>query len=169
MKRANDSDLTAERLKQLLHYDPETGIFVWRIGRQGHLAGAVAGVLRPDGRILIGVDRERHFAHRLAWLYMTGKFPAMDLDHEDLNPANNRFVNLREATASQNQRNQRRPIHNTSGLKGVSFHNQRKRWMAQIKIKGRGIYLGLFDTKEEAHAAYCSAATKAEPDFARFE
>jgi len=168
MKRAKDAPLQAERLRELLHYDPDTGIFAWRVGRQGILKDSIAGNLRRDGRIMIGIDRHRHFAHRLAWLYMKGEFPDTDLDHKDCDPTNNRFANLREASHAQNQRNQPTPRHNTSGFKGVHFHKQRQRWVAQIKIKGQQTYIGIFDTPEQAHQAYCQAASECEPQFARF-
>jgi hypothetical protein len=168
MKRAKAEPLKASRLRELLHYDPDTGIFAWRVGRQGTPQGSIAGNRRRDGRVLIGIDQVRYMAHRLAWLYVTGQFPDTDLDHKDCDPSNNRFDNLRPATFSQNQRNQPTPRNNTSGFKGVTFHKQRGRWRAQIKHKGKVKHLGLFDTPQEAHQAYCKAATEIDPQFARF-
>jgi hypothetical protein len=102
--------LTAERLRELLHYDPDTGDFTWRTARKRIPAGAIAGTVeRGFRRITIGGGRHgpRYSAHRLAWLYMTGAWPNGYLDHINRDPDDNRFANLRLATNSQNQANTR--------------------------------------------------------------
>jgi hypothetical protein len=146
--------LTQDRLKQLLIYNPETGDFVRRIGVKGHEAGEVVGSIKSDGRVNICVDYKMYKAHRLAWLYMTGLWPENQIDHIDGNSSNNRFNNLREATASQNIANR---LHNVgeSGLRGVDRHG--RGWRAKIKVNRKAIYLGIFDTKEEASAVYKTA------------
>jgi hypothetical protein len=160
--------LTAERLRELLHYDPSTGIFTWRVRRCGRaLVGATAGSLNADGYVHIRVDGGRYKAHRLAVLYMTGEWPVRDVDHENLCRSDNRWNNLRRATRSQNCANSRRPRNNTSGFKGVSWHGAGKAWVARVMVKGESRYLGLFDTPEAAHAAYSAAAMEAHGSFSR--
>lgn len=160
--------LTLARLRELLAYDPETGVFTWRVNRGAKRAGDVAGnkncVL---GYVLIGIDYRTYLAHRLAWLYMTGEWPADEVDHWDLDGANNRWVNLREATKGENGANRPAPANNTSGYKGVYWHARAGRWMAQIMKNQRSLYLGLHDTREEAAAAYLAAASKEFGEFAR--
>src|SRR4051812_10516942 len=111
--------LTQERLKELLSYDPLTGVFLWLEDRGGKRAGDVAGC---EKRVytLISVDDQIYRAHHLAWLYMTGEWPDPFVDHRDLNKHNNIWTNLREATKSQNQANIGLIKSNKSGFKGVS-------------------------------------------------
>src|ERR1700674_1345685 len=104
----------AERLRAVLLYDPETGVFTRRINRGKWKAGAQVGWLRPDGYIGIGLDYHEYLAHRLAWLYVTGEWP-IDVDHENTCRSDNRWDNLREASRSQNMRNMKRTKANTSG------------------------------------------------------
>jgi hypothetical protein len=152
--------LTAERLRELLHYDPETGVFT-RIARvRGTRPGAVAGSMTSKGYRQVRIDGRQYQAHRLAWLYMTGEWPADQIDHRDGDPANNRFDNLRAATHAENQQNRAPPKNSTSGLIGASWQQRSRRWVAQIDAGGRQVYLGLFDTPEEAHAAYLSAKAR---------
>ena len=155
--------ITAERLRELLTYDPETGVFRRRIARVGGkaAAGQIAGTIRKDsGARQICLDCKVYLAHRLAWLYMTGKWPKDQIDHCNVNPSDNRWVNLREATPSQNGANKRVQ---RAGLKGVVFHKQKQKYMAQIKSE----YLGLFETEHEAHDAYLRAAKEMYGEFAR--
>ncbi len=113
--------VTADRLKELLSYDPETGIFVWAklSGRRARIGDRAGSFNLSLGYRVIGIDGERHYEHRLAWLYMTGEWPSEDLDHENCDKSDNRFSNLREATDSQNLANVANWAHNTSGLKGA--------------------------------------------------
>lgn len=159
--------LTAERLREVLHYDPETGEFRWRVSRRnGVKAGDVAGTVTNYGYRQIRVDGRCYRASRLAFLYMTGEWPSHEIDHRDNDPSNDRWSNLREATGSQNQANKRRQINNTSGYKGVTYHRDCARWQAQIMVHGRMRYLGLYDTREEAFAVRCSASRRYHGDFA---
>ena len=165
--------LTAQRLRDLLVYDPETGVFRWRAAHTNAVkAGQVAGSLMPQGyvRISITVDgeRKRFMAHRLAWLYVHGGWPAGELDHRDTNRAGNAIANLREATHAQNMMNARR-CRNKTGFKGVKRvkHNQTNPYVAVIKDRGWQRKLGYFPTPEQAHAAYCEAARVSFGDFWR--
>lgn len=160
--------ITAERLRELLHYDPETGVFT-RLSCRCHseLLGQPAGCLDSKGYIRIRVDGRKYRAHRLAWLYMTGFWPEDDVDHKDVDPSNNRWANLRKATKAQNTRNSRRPANNTSGYKGASWNIAAQKWVGTIGHNGEKIYLGCFDTPEAAHAAYCAAAQRLHGAFAR--
>jgi hypothetical protein len=166
------TSLTAEQLRTALIYDPATGIFTWRdrpdMPKEWSIrwAGKAAGYRRPNGHTVIAVYHINHHAHRLAWLYMTGKWPIGEVDHIDTDGGNNVWTNLRESTRRQNASNTRTKSTNTSGFKGVS--RTRKRWMATITVNYRMTYLGTFDTKEEAHEAYVEAAKRLHGEFARF-
>lgn len=96
-----------------------------------------------------------------------GEPNGLQVDHVDGDGLNNRRGNLRLATASQNQSNRGKPQNNTSGFKGVSWENDRKKWCAAIRKMGKRRYLGRFDTPQEAHAAYCAASATAHGEFGR--
>lgn len=160
--------LTVGRLRELLHYDPETGVFTRRVDiRGGGRNGTVAGSNHNAGYLSITIDGRQYLAHRLAWFYVTGRWPVVDIDHIDRDRRNNRWANLREATRSQNMANTGRRRDNKSGFKGVSRHVQTGRWQAHSSGGGRTVYLGLFDSAEEAHRAYVAFATDSFGEFAR--
>lgn len=154
-------------LRRVLNYDPDTGSFTWseKIGRKV-VVGSVAGCLTKAGYIVIGVWGKLYYAHQLAWFYQTGVWSPR-VDHRDGDGSNNRWSNLRAASAQQNALNSRRAVSNTSGLKGVSWHKGAGRWSAYIVIDGRKRHLGMHDRPEDAHAAYLAAATAVHPEFAR--
>lgn len=159
--------MTQERLKELLHYDPETGMFTWKLKRTGGTkAGDIAGAASDRGYIKIKIGGKTYSANKLAWLYMTGSWPpiGMIVDHADLNTRNNAWANLRLGTQSQNSGNQKVRQNNKSGLKGVS--RKGGRWVAQIQTNGTKKHLGYFGSKEDAHAAYIKAAKEYFGDFA---
>lgn len=162
--------LTSERLREVIVYDPESGVFTWKSRGSPRFdkrfSGREAGALRPNGYIQINIDSVIYLAHRLAWLYMTGEWPNDCIDHKDMQPSNNKFSNLRLATKAQNQRFQRKPSHNTSGFKGVSFNKVLKKWTAKISIENKTRYIGSFETPEEAHSAYLAEAVRLSGDFA---
>jgi hypothetical protein len=161
--------LTAERLREMLRYKPETGEWFWRKApvRTTIKVGDKAGTRDPNGRLIMCLDCRLHKGHRLAFLYMLGRWPVRDVDHRDGNPLNDAWPNLREATDSQNAMNKKRQA-NSSGLKGVCWNKKAGRWQASIMIDNKAIYLGLFSTAEAAHAVYCEQATKLFGEFARF-
>ena len=148
--------LTAERLREVLSYDPETGVFTWFAARGSGKVGSVAGCLAKDGYRVIRIDRQRYLASRLVWLYTTGSWPKFEIDHKNGIRDDDRWVNLRDVTRSENQQNLRRALSNsTTGFLGVSRHQGN--FQAQIRLDGKSRYLGTFSTPEEAHAAYLNA------------
>lgn len=162
--------LTRDRLREVLDYQPDTGIFTWKISTARCVkVGEVAGVMNGSSYRLIRIDRHLYRAHRLAWLYVTGDWPSAEVDHINGMKGDNRFVNLREATSSQNKRNVRKRSDNVSGFKGVTWVSQGNRWRAQIRVNGILKHIGYFGTPSDAHAAYTSAAAKYHHEFARFE
>jgi hypothetical protein len=162
--------LTQVRLKRLLHYDPETGVFTWLRGQPGLRGCEAGGLWRGHNQTywVIGIDGRQYRAHRLAFFYMTGRWPDPEADHDDADTLNNRWANLREATKSQNGQNKGRMPGNTSGFKGVTFVAWRGVYQAQIRIApGKRLWLGYFKTAEAAHAAYVAAAQEHHREFAR--
>ena len=150
------SDLTQQELKDLLSYDPVSGEFTWlksiskRI-RIGDSAGYSNSNL--DSYVFIRIFGTLYRAHRLAWLYVYGKWPDEDIDHIDRNKRNNAIANLREATDSQNLFNASVRSDNSSGVKGVSFSRRDCVWRAYINVSGKHRSLGNFKTKDEAACA----------------
>lgn len=161
--------LTAECLREVLRYDPATGLFTWLVSTSNRIkVGAIAGAIgRNHGYRLISVGGVLHRANRLAWLYMTGAWPADYVDHINGHRADDRWANLRASDHSHNLANAVRPRHNTSGFKGVHLHKQTGSWRARISKNGKHKSLGLYPTKEAAHAAYCVAANELYGAFAR--
>jgi len=158
-------ELTQERLKQLLIYNPDTGVFIWK-KRQGidretrrwnsRYYGKVAGYKRVDKGvsstryIVVSIADRPFLAHRLAFLYMTGNFPEDKIDHINGNSLDNRWVNLRAVTVLENNRNKRLPRNNTSGVVGVYWHKWHRKWNAMISVGGRLISLGYFTDMADA-------------------
>jgi hypothetical protein len=146
--------LTAERLREVLHYDHETGVFTWKVRVSIRIVvGKAAGVVGKRGYVIIGLDGGHHYAHRLAWLYMTGRWPDGEVDHEDRMRTNNRWKNLRAAPVGQNAHNSGQRKNNTSGVPGVSWDKKRGCWIAKICINRKQIYLGSFGQDIEAAKA----------------
>jgi hypothetical protein len=150
------SDLTAARVRELLHYDPETGQFVWLISSSPNCKpGQVAGTTTAKGYRQIRVDGTTYLAHRLAWLHATGAWPQGHIDHINGITTDNRMVNLRDVSHSVNMQNTRRASRNSqSGVLGVSPLG--KRWIAKIRVDGADVFLGSFATIEAAAEAYLS-------------
>ncbi len=162
------NDLTAERLRELLDYDPETGVFTrrteWRAGKNGCVLrgaiGSVAGCREGrHGYVLLRLDGALHKAHRLAWLYMIGEWPKLEIDHVDGDSGNNAWSNLREVDRKTNMQNIRRKHKDglTSRYLGVSWSKKMNCFVAQLCIDGRQTNLGRFDREEDAHEVYIEA------------
>lgn len=159
--------LTVERLREVLSYDPDTGVFLWKV-QLGNKApvGAQAGYIGHYGYRTIRIDQRDYRAARLAFFWMTGNWPEAIVDHIDGARANDRWINLRSANLSQNGANSKRRADQRTA-KGISFHRQAKRWTAQIQVNGERRHLGMFATDEAASAAYATAARQAFGEFAR--
>lgn len=161
--------VTQDELKEILDYDPETGIFRWKSPRQKIKVGDVAGTLNHNGYRFIKINGKLYLEHRLAWLYVYGEWPKDMIDHVNGTRDDNRIENLREATRSENKWNQTKPITNTSGYKGACWHKASQKWDARIAINNKRKHLGLFDSPEEAYEAYCKAAKELHGEFAKYE
>lgn len=150
---------TSQRLRELFHYDPDSGVFVRRVRTSPKApAGSIAGTKAVNTYVLICVDGVQFFAHRLAWCYVHGNEPAQVIDHIDGNPANNRIDNLRDVAQSVNVENKTTTrSDNSSGVTGVTFVPHAGRYRARIRVRGQRIEIGYFDTSKEAGAAYLLA------------
>jgi len=156
-----------QQLKELLHYDPETGIFTWRVSRGSAKVGKQAGYLNAHGYIVIRVFDRILRASRLAYLYMTGEWPKELIDHANMVRNDNRWLNLRPATRGQNKFNEGMQSNNKSGYKGVSWHKVTKKWRVQGQLNKKNHHLGLFDTPELAAAARDAFAKEHHGEFYR--
>jgi hypothetical protein len=167
MPKAREAHLTGEEVRRSLRYEADTGTFFWRIDTRNTAAGDIAGSRQSRGYWHIKINRRLYMAHRLAWLYVTGEWPIGHIDHINGNRSDNRFVNLRVATNSENARNARMHINNACGYKGVHYKKRLNKFVAQINVGGRVYHLGVFQTAAEAHAAYWKAAKELFGEFAR--
>lgn len=168
-------DLSPTQIRDLLDYEPATGLFTWRarVGEDPSVkawntrfAGELAGTIDRRGYRRIKIHSTYYAGHRLAWIWMTGEWPPEDVDHINLNKGDNRFSNLRLASRSENQANVPAKSHNKLGIKGVCW-KPAQGFHAQIKKNGKVRSLGHYKTAEEAHAAYVKAATEVHGEFAR--
>ena len=158
--------MTAEEARQLFSYNPETGDLAWRVRKKGVKVGRPT---RPNAKIAyhrVCVEGQIYLAHRVAWLITYGCWPEGNIDHINGNPGDNRIVNLRECTQSQNMRNTSLSSRNTSGKKGVTWAKRERKWVAYIRYGGKKHRIGGFDTLDEAYAAYCRAAIEHHGEFA---
>ena len=156
--------MTQDQLKKILSYDPETGLFHWKIKPSKRFSkGMQAGSL-GDGYIRIHTNGRQYGAHRLAWLYVYGVEPEHQIDHINGNPSDNRIVNLRQATQMENAQNIRKPQKNNShGNLGVTYDPKKKLWRTRISINGTRKYIGKFKTQEQAAQAYLEAKRSMHP------
>mgnify|MGYP000739870310 CR=1 FL=1 len=154
----------AEMLREILDYCPLTGDFRWKISRGGVRVGSIAGCQTPRGYRQIGISGAYHLSHRLAWKIMTGSDPVEQIDHINNDRADNRFANLRAATASQQRMNQ--TGFGSSKFLGVNWHRAAQKWQASIKVDSKARHLGYFVCELEAARAYDAAAEKHHGEFA---
>jgi len=155
--------LSIDELKTVLDYDPESGLFRWKVRRGVVLPGTVAGNTNTSGHSQIRYKRKLYLAHRLAFAFMTGAWPESCVDHINGDRKDNRWSNLREATHLQNSHN--RIAGGAIPFKGVS--RKGIRFVAQITINKRKRHIGLFSTAELAHQAYCQVARELHGEFFR--
>lgn len=148
------NELTAEKLRSILHYDPATGIFTWKVRTANQVkAGDIAGSLDGGGYLSIRVCSRLYLAHRLAWLYTYGEWPKDQIDHINRNKTDNRIANLRDVSHKQNGQNASKPSNNTSGHTGVYWYKRDSKWQAKIMHNQKLIHLGYFTTIEDAVSA----------------
>ena len=158
--------ITQEELKAMLHYDPETGLFTRLVKMsQNTKIGDIAGCLhhkKHSGKkyLLFSIKGKLYRCHRLAFLYMTGSFPEDQVDHINWNGTDNRWCNLREVISKDNQKNLRKPIHNTSGVVGISWHKKLNKWNARIQVMRKNISLGCYVDFNDAVTARKNAEIK---------
>lgn len=164
--------MTQARLKEILHYDPLTGIFTNKVSRSGVYAGEIAGWLHKKGYWYVCVDGISIKGHQAAWLYMTGEWPSGRVDHRDRNKAHNAWLNLRIATNAENCRNLGLNKRNKSGVRGVVYRERKGRnpeWWASIRVDRKPIHLGIFRSLEDAAQARREAELKYFGEFAPAE
>jgi hypothetical protein len=155
--------ITQERLQELFHYNPETGVLTRKVTKGGQRAGSIAGN-KTRGYLQLMVDGHAGFVHRFIWLYVYGSWPSKNIDHIDGNRSNNRLSNLRDVSQALNAQNERKPRSNSkSGFLGVK--QCRGKWRAEICINGKTKFLGRFNKPEEAYSAYVEAKRKVHPGF----
>ena len=157
-----------ERLRELFDYDPLTGIVTWRVSTSNRVKAGMAAGTPSGNRLLVSCDGVSYKLHRIIWKWMTGKEPPEQIDHEDTDGHNNRWLNLREADNSLNSANRRVQSNNlSSGLKGSYFNKTANLWYSRIQRDEVDYFLGYFQTKEAAHAAYVRKAKELFGRFAR--
>jgi hypothetical protein len=157
----SESELTQKRLKELLRYDSDTGIFRWKMSPHRRCrAGAISGTLNSRGYICIMIDGRKYRAHRLAWLYIHGNMPPNEIDHINHIQDDNRLCNLRLATRTENSRNVSLYKNNSSGFVGVYWDKSRNKWQARVQVNGKSQHLGYFDKIEDAVRARKAASKK---------
>ena len=151
--------ISSARLRELLHYDPETGSISWAQPQSNRVQrGAAAGTKTKLGYLRIGISGRDYLAHRVAWALHHGAWPAGVIDHIDGDTMNNRLSNLRDVSAAVNMQNRRTPTRGTaSGALGATWHQASRSWHARIKTGGKTTSLGYHATPEQAHAAYVEA------------
>ena len=154
---------TKERLNELLDYNKDSGIFMWKVRRLGVRVGVPLGCNNGKGYLRITVDGVSQYAHRLAWVYENGELHG-EIDHINGDKGDNRIANLRPATSLENQQNKRKAqTNNKSGFLGVSWHERARKWQAHIATNGSHLYLGLYEQADLAHQAYLNAKRENHP------
>jgi hypothetical protein len=161
--------LTQKELRELLHYDPNTGLFTWKVSRTNRIkVGDIAGYTHKNRKyVLIRIGKTLYEAHRLVWLYVTGSWPKELIDHKNGIEWDNRLTNLREATRLQNNRNAKPNKNTSSEYKGVQKRGK-YRFRAKIQNKGVGEHLGYFCCEHEAALVYNQRAEQLHGAFAWF-
>ena len=152
------NDLTAERVRELLSYDPDTGVFRWKIKTNPRVqVGDIAGREGSKGYRKISIGNCKYFSHRLAWLHFYGCWPTDQIDHRNGVKADNWIKNLREATNTQNNQNRKGRSDSRAKMIGATWNEKNKNWTSHICASGKRTFLGVFDSPEKASEAYASA------------
>lgn len=159
-------DLTAHRLREILDYNADTGVFTWKIAFcRKTKVGAKAGHVGVRGYVDIRIDGFRYRAHHLAMLYVTGRWPELQIDHINQVKSDNSYLNLRLCTQGENNRNRTVKRKTKTGLKGVIL-TRNNTFTARIGHEYEKIHLGTFGSADDAKRAYDEAATRLHGDFA---
>lgn len=154
------TDLTANNVRELLNYDQETGVFTWKVDvAKNRKAGQMAGSLSTQEYVVLTINGKTYKAHRVAWLYVYGEWPASILDHINQVKNDNRITNLRLSDAVLNGKN-RKPNKGRENTTGASFVKSRNRWIASIMVDKKRLHLGSFVNQTDAVAAYATAKEK---------
>lgn len=162
-------EIPVDQISNLLSYDPETGLLTWKVKRGASRVGKVAGFHKCRGYIAVRVMGVIYHAHRVAWALYNNESPPTDreIDHIDGDKSNNRIANLRLATSRQNKYNVGISAQNTSGAKGVTYRKNRGKWQAQISVDNACVYLGSYNSFDDAVAARKAAEEKYCGEFIR--
>ena len=161
--------LTADRLRELVDFDPETGVFTQRIVYEGQRArwkaGRVSGsISKGTGYLTLRLDGKLYQAHRVAWMHHFGVWPQDHIDHINGQQTDNRIANLRDVSNAINRQNTRGPrCDSQTGMQGVSLDKRRSKFFARIRVNGRTFHLGYFDDAASAHDAYLDAKRELHP------
>lgn len=147
--------LTQERVRELFDY--VDGNLIWKIDKRKIRKNDIVGYINSVGYLAANIGYEKYLVHRLIWFYFNGYFPENDIDHIDRNKLNNKIENLREVTRSCNLRNTGNRTNNISGVKGVSWKNNHKKWHARIMVKYKDKFLGYHNDFNEAVLARLAA------------
>jgi hypothetical protein len=166
-KNKSEELLDVNSIFKYLDYNPESGVFVWKIKTKTSDIGDIAGNTNWRGYTSIWINGTQYYAHRLAWAFFHGCWPSGDIDHINENKSDNRIANLRPASRSENMFNRGKNKNNTSGIKGVVFCKATNKWRAQIMIDRKSVNIGRFKTKEEAANAYMMKAKELRGEFAK--
>lgn len=158
------TNLTAERVRELFNYAPETGRLVAQKTGNKRYAGRTVGTQvtgRRDGgkHLVLAIDGRNYLAHRVIWLHVHGEWPKHTIDHINGLSNDNRIENLRDVTQLENSRNKKRISSNTSGITGVAWRKSKGKWRAHITIMKKSIHLGYFDKFADACEARANAVS----------
>ena len=154
-------EITQELLKELFDYD--NGNLIWKkktLPKSNVKIGSISGTMGTHGYIQTGLFGKLYLNHRLVWIYHYGYWPTDQLDHINRIRTDNRIENLRECSNSENNQNKSMRSDNKSGVSGVSWYKKGNKWQSQLKINGKLIHLGYFDTIDNAKLVYDNAKEK---------
>lgn len=154
--------ITQKDLKKYLFYNPESGIFLWRVSKgsrakEGDIAGSIN---KSTGYREIAINSKHYLAHRLAFLYMSGDLPENAVDHINRSRTDNSWGNLRRVTLKENHRNRTMHRSNTSGITGVRLIKSSMKWVSEIRVDYKLLYLGVYVDVFDAICARKSAEIK---------
>jgi HNH endonuclease len=158
-----DDTVNAEIVRELLSYDSLTGILSWKKRRKSCKPGAKAGSHHIQGYERISINYKRFLVHRICWLHFYGTWPTAEIDHINRNKKDNRIINLREATRSENDQNKVAQKNSKSGIRGVNWDKSRQLWEARITLNGKTVFRGRFDRIDDAVNAITEARRKFHP------